>query len=218
MAYIDDRGLLWTEPGDSLYVTHLLRGGDYGPIATADGKPDVLAWHLTGNRIPAGADTAAMDGTAGMAKRIADGKARYYAHVYLGRDGHAFQVVPFLRSAIHVAGRWNGKETNRISNGVEVTNAGYCHPNGKAPGFTVNLPREDYRSHGALMWQMLTFAQNTAVLELAAAWHKWTKADVDDCIRGHHDLDTSSSHIDPGPELRAFLDGPVRARLEASMP
>ena len=214
MAHIDDRGLLWPDQGDSLFVTHLLRGSDFGPLVTNDGKPDILIWHLTGNRIPHGADTAAMDGTAGMAKRIANGTARYYAHVYLGRDGHAFQVVPFLRSAIHVAGRWQGRETNRISSGVEVTNAGYCTPQGKAPGFTVDPTRDDYRSHGLQLWQMLTIQQNTAVIEIAEAWRKWTGAEVADCIRGHHDVDTASSHIDPGPELRAFLDGPVKAHLE----
>jgi hypothetical protein len=218
MAYIDDKGLLWTDPGDVMFVTHLLRSKDYGPLTTADGKPDIHVYHLTGNRIPFGADTAGSDGTAGMAKRASDGTARYYPHCYMGRDGHVFQVVPFNRSAIHVAGRWQGRETNRISTGLEVTNAAYCHPDGKSPGFTVRLPREDYRSHGALLWQMLTEAQNSAILEYAEAWHRWTNAGVEDCLRGHHDVDTDSSHIDPGPELRAFLDGPVRAHLERMPP
>jgi hypothetical protein len=214
MAYIDDRGLLWADPGDCLSVTHLLRGSDFGPLVTADGKPDIHVYHLTGNRIPFRADTAETDGTAGMSKRVANGTARYYAHGYLGRDGHLFQVVPFLRSAIHVAGRWRGRETNRISTGLEVTNAGHCKTNGQAPGFVVDPNREDYRAHGALLWQMLTLAQNSAILEYAEAWFKWTRANVDDCLRGHHDVDTDSSHIDPGPELRAFLDGPVKAHLE----
>lgn len=45
MAYFDDAGLLWDEPGDFLKVTHLLRKNDYGPMLTADELPDILAWH-----------------------------------------------------------------------------------------------------------------------------------------------------------------------------
>lgn len=214
MATIDHNGLVWQDAGDLLVVEHKLRVNDYGPLVTPDGLPALLVWHLTGNRIPAGANDSDHDGTHGMAKRVAEGAVRYYAHGYLGRDGHLFQVCPFTRAAIHVAGRWRGRETNRISTGIEVTNAAYCHLDGKAPGFTVNPEREDYRAHGALLWQMLTTAQNTAILELAEAWQRWTSAEIDDCIRGHHDVDVDSSHIDPGPELRAFLDGPVKAHLE----
>lgn len=216
MAHVDERGLIWSDEGDVLRVEHALRSSDYGAITTADGRPDLLVWHITGNDIPSGCDDSAHDGTKGMAGRIAAGTARYYAHAYLGREGRLYQVVPFLRSAIHVAGRWAGRETNRISTGIEVTNFGYCHTDGKAPGFVIKLPREDARLHGTLYWQMLTAAQNTAVMELAAAWRDWTGADVADCIRGHHDVDTDSSHIDPGPELRAWLDGAVRAHLEAA--
>jgi N-acetyl-anhydromuramyl-L-alanine amidase AmpD len=214
MAYVDRNGLLWSEQGDVLGVEHLMRGSDFGPLKTPDAKPEILVWHLTGHRVPFGANDSKRDGTEGMAKRVAAGSARYYAHGYLGRDGMLFQVLPFTRSAIHVAGRWRGQETNRISNGIEVSNAAYCRTNGKAPGFEVDPEREDYRAHGALLWQMLTEPQNSAILELAEAWQRWTRADVDDCLRGHHDVDPDSSHIDPGPELRAYLDGPVKAHLE----
>lgn len=214
MAHFDERGLLWSDDGDVVQVSHLLRGSDYGPISTPDARPQILVWHLTGNRIPAGADDSDHDGTAGMAKRVAAGTARYYAHGYLGRDGRLFQVLPMVRSALHVAGSWLGHETNRIASGIEVTNAGYCHLNGRAPGFQVDPKRQDYRAHGSMLWHMLTLAQNSAILEIAEAWKLWTGAEVDDCLRGHHDVDTGSSHIDPGPELRAYLDGPVRAHLE----
>jgi len=213
MARIDDNGLLFSEPGDVLKVEHRLRVSNFG--ALLDPKPAILVWHLTGNSIPHGADDSAHDGTQGMALRIFEGTARYYAHGYLGRDGVLWQVVPFTRAAIHVAGNWKGREVNRLSNGIEVTNAGWAHLDGKAPGFEVDPSRDDYRQHGCLLWQMLTAAQNTAVLELAEAWRLWTGAAVDDCLRGHHDVDTDSTHSDPGPDFRSLLLGPVKTHLEA---
>lgn len=206
MAHIDETGLLWENEGDVLRVTHLLRVQDYGPLLTP--RPLILVWHLTGNRIPEGANAASTDGTNSMASRVADGTARYYAHLYLGRDGAAVQTTNLLRSAIHVAGRWQGYETNRISTGIEVTNAGYTKLD------QPESSRRDYRVHGRLAWQMLTAEQQTAMLELAEAWQVWAGAAPEDCIRGHHDVDPNSSHVDPGPEEGAFLRGPVLARLQ----
>lgn len=214
MAYIDEDGWLWTDAGDVLQVEHRPRPHDYGPLI--GGHPEILVWHLTGNRIPAGCESSSCDGTDGMTTRIATEKARYYAHAMLGRDGKLVQNIPFVRAAIHVAGQWDGHETNRIANGIEVTNLAYAHADdGDFPGGKpIDPEREDMRPHGKLTWQMLTFEQNTAIIELAEAWFLWAKRPVADCLRGHHDVDTDSSHIDPGPELRAFLDGPVKAHLE----
>jgi len=213
MARIDDNGLIFSEPGDIVKVEQRLRVANYGALIEA--KPEILIHHLTGNRIPFGANDSAHDGTQSMVGRIFAGAAKFYASAYLGRDGVLWQVVPFVRAAIHVAGKWNGKEVNRISNGIEVTNTGYAHLDGKAPGFTIDPTREDFRQHGNLIWHMLTEPQNSAIIEIADAWRRWTGAAVEDCLRGHHDVDTDSSHIDPGPELRALLDGPVKAHLEA---
>lgn len=213
MAYIDHNGLFWSEPGDVLSVEHELRPHDYG--ALIGGHPEILVWHLTGNRIPEGCEAASCDGTDGMVDRIEAEAARYYAHAYLGRGGEFNQVVPFTHAAIHVAGKWKGSEVNRISTGIEVTNLGYAHADdGDAPGFKVDPARADLRPHGKLTWQMLTTAQNSAIIEIAEAWMLWSQRPVEDCLRGHHDVDLDSSHIDPGPELRAFLDGPVKAHLE----
>lgn len=213
MAYIDEDGLVQPEPGDVLKVTHLLREHDYGELL--GGRPQLLVWHLTGNYLPLGANTAERDGTAGMAQRIAAGTARYYAHGYLGRDGVLHQVVPFTRAAIHVSGKWQGQEINRLSTGIEVTNLGYVRPSGQMPGgHHVDLTRDDLRTHGKLAWQALTAYQLSAILELAVAWRRWTHAAVEDCLRGHADVNPGDGHADPGPELRAFLDGPVRAKLE----
>lgn len=214
MAYVDQSGLMWPEPGDRLTVEHRLRPHDYG--ALIGGHPEILVWHLTGNRIPEDCADSVCDGTEGMGKRVADEKARYYAHAYLGRDGKLVQVVPFTRAAIHVAGHFDGHQTNRIANGIEVTNFGYAHADdGDFPGGKpIDPDREDARPHGRLTWQMLTIEQNSAILEIAEGWMLWAQRPVVDCLRGHHDMDPDSSHIDPGPELRAFLDGPVRAHLE----
>jgi hypothetical protein len=214
MARIDDNGLLFSEPGDVLKVEHSLRPHDYGALETDDCLPLLLAFHLTGNLIPFGSNDADHDGTRGMAGRIAAGTAKYYAHLYLGRDAHAFQVVPFTRCAIHIAGKYEGKEINKIASGIEVANLGYARPNGQAPGFAVDPTREDLVQNGPHLWQMLTEQQNSAILELTEAWRRWTRRPVADCIRGHHDLDPDSSHVDPGPLLRAFLDGPVKTHLE----
>ncbi|HEY6009208.1 MAG TPA: N-acetylmuramoyl-L-alanine amidase, partial [Geobacteraceae bacterium] len=213
MAYVDDSGLLWAEPGDRLRVEHKLRAHDYGPLV--GGRPEWLIWHLTGNRIPEGCAASSCDGTDGMAGRVASGSAKYYAHAYLGRDGTLVQVVPFIHAAIHVAGSFQGKVVNRTSNGIEVTNWAYAHADdGDAPGFKIDPDRPDALPLGRLTWQMLSIAQNTAIPEIAEAWMKWTGRPVEDCIRGHHDVDTDSSHVDPGPILRPYLDGPVRAHLE----
>jgi len=213
MARIDANGLIFSEPGDVLKVEQRLRVANYGTLL--EPKPSILIWHLTGNWIPLGANDSAHDGTQSMVGRIFAGAAKYYASAYLGRDGVLWQVVPFLRAAIHVAGKWQGREVNRISNGIEITNAGWAHLDGKAPGFEVDPQREDFRQHGNLLWQMLTFQQNSAVIEIADAWRRWTGAAVDDCLRGHHDVDQDSSHVDPGPDFRPFLLGPVKAHLEA---
>jgi hypothetical protein len=77
MAYIDDKGLVYSEPGDILKVEHRLRASAYGDIE--GGKPLILVSHLTGNHIPYGANSSAQDGTKGMAGRVAAGTAKYYA-------------------------------------------------------------------------------------------------------------------------------------------
>jgi hypothetical protein len=214
VAHFDDAGLLWDEPGDFLKVEHLIRKKDYGDLLTADGLPDILAWHLSGNNIPLGCNTSSKDGTRGMAGRVASGAAKYYGSLYLGRDAWAAQVVPFRRCAIAIAGRYQGREVNRIANHIEVTNLGWTKLDGKGPGFTIDPDREDMRESSGHLWQMLTLVQNSAVLEIGEAWRRWTKRAVDDCLRGHHDLDPDSTHSDPGPDFRPFLLGPLRAHLE----
>ena len=215
MAYIDAEGLFWPEPGDILKVEHRLRKSSYAEIE--GGKPSILVFHLTGNHIPLGCDTSASDGTKGMAGRVSAGTAKYYAHGYLGRDGWLWQTVPLTRAAIHVAGRWEGRETNRIATGIEVTNLGYVNAaTGQGPGFKVTPSRADLREHGSQAWHILSEPQNSAIIELAAAWRAWSGARVVDCLRGHQDVDPGSTHMDPGPELRAFLDGPVRSHLESA--
>lgn len=214
MAEIDADGLLQPQPGDILRVKFCLRQSDYGALESD--RPMILVWHLTGGVIPFGANTADRDGTAGMAERIEAGKSKFYAHAYLSRDGTLYQVVPFNRAAIHVSGKWQGTETNRCSTGIEVTNLGYVRPTGQMPGgHPVNLERADLRRHGMLWWQMLTTAQNSAILEIAEAWRRWTGAAVEDCIRGHADVRPEDHHADPGAELRPYLDSVVRAHLEA---
>jgi hypothetical protein len=213
VAYIDEDGWLWPEPGDVLTVEHKPRPHDYGVIV---GVAEWLVWHLSGNRIPEGCESSSCDGTDGMTKRIAEETARYYANGMLGRDGKFVQSVPFTHAAIHVAGSFKGKVINRVSNGIEVNNFGYAHADdGDFPGGRpIDPDREDARPHGNLTWEMLTFKQNTAIIEIADAWKRKTGRPVEDCLRGHHDIAPDSSHIDPGPELRDFLDGPVRAHLE----
>jgi hypothetical protein len=86
---------------------------------------------------------------------------------------------------------------------------------GQGPGFKTDPNRADLRRHNGQCWQMLTEPQLSGFLEFVEAWKAWSGAKVVDCLRGHHDVDTGSTHLDPGPELRSFLDGPVRAHLEA---
>ena len=208
---------MWSEPGDVLKVEHKPRATDYGPLICGP-RPLIQVWHLSGNRVPEGCDSSSCDGTDSMGKRVASGTARYYAHGNLGRDGKLIQEVPLVRCAIHVAGKFKGYETNRISSGWEVTNAAYAHADdGDAPGFKIDLERDDFLPLGRLTWQMLTAPQNTAIIEMSLAWQAWTGAAVEDCIRGHHDVDTDSSHVDPGPILRPFLDTVVKARLERAV-
>lgn len=217
MARIDQSGLMWPDDGDVLQVVHHVRMRDYGRLQTPNGMPSMLVWHLTGNVMPAGCDASSCDGSQSMDGRIASGTARFYAHGLLGRDGVFWQQIPFVRSAIAVSGRLNGVEINHLANHVEVVNVGYAHADdGDVPGGAhIDPTREDFRRHNRLVWQMLTAQQLSAILEMAPAWMAWSGNNPEDCIRGHVDVNPQDGHVDPGPELRAFLDGPVLAKLEA---
>lgn len=215
MPRIDETGLVWSEPGDVWQWVHRIRPHDYGPILTE--RPLGCVWHLTGNRIAETCEASSCDGTEGMSGRAADGTARYYPNGYVGRDGHAIQVVPFTRCAIHVAGKFMGHETNRVTNGLEITNVAYARLDGHAPGFEIDPERHDFRQHGRMLWQMLTAQQLSGMLEFAPVWQEWSGARPEDCVLGHHDVDTDSSHVDPGPEEGDFLRGPVLAKIYATV-
>jgi hypothetical protein len=216
MGWIDEDGLLQPHTGDILRVHYDLRPDDYGPLKTDSGLPAILIWHLTGAYMPPTAHDSVHDGSEGMAQRIAEQRARYYAHGILSTDGVFHQNVHLNRSAIAVSGSWQGRETNRIATHVEVCNLGYVRATGEMPGgHKVDLDRDDLRQHGHLMWDVLTPQQASAIIELADAWRQWTLAAVDDCLRGHQDVNPADGHADPGPELRQYLDTVVRAHLEA---
>jgi len=216
MAWVDEDGLLQAHTGDILRVHYDLRPHDYGPLETTSGLPEILVWHLTGTRRAESCHDSVCDGSEGMATRIEDGTARCYGHGLLASDGWFHQSIPFNRSAIAVSGMWHGKEVNHVGTHIEVTNLGFVRPSGEMPGgVPVDLEREDLRQHGRLAWQMLPPQQASAIIEIADAWRQWTRRAVEDCLRGHADVNPADGHADPGPELRAYLDTVVRSHLEA---
>lgn len=217
MAQIDSYGLLSHDAGDVLRVDYKLRESDYGPLQTPEGLPLELIWHLTGNWIPEECESGTCDGAEGMAKRIASGQARYYGHGLLDRGGVFHQNVRFDRSAIAVSGSLNGVQINHLATHIEVVNFGYANKLGVIPGGAkIDPERDDARQHGSQYWQMLTVEQNCAIVEIALAWRDWAMVPVSDCLRGHVDVRPQDGHVDPGPELRAYLDTVVRSKLEQS--
>lgn len=207
MAHIGEDGILVADPGDTVKVIVQLRGGTYyGPFTTPTGKPDGVVVHATGNLIPYGANTASTDGTTGMAKRVANGSARYYAHVYLSRDGVAYQVAPFNVAAIHTEGSYQGRESNKHLAGIEVTNLAYTSKSGVFPSsepLKIDPTRDDMElGPDGKLWQRPTAIQMAALGDVLFALKAYGGM-ADDQLVLQHGVIGSGGHYDKSPLLDA---------------
>ena len=207
--YVDNDGWLVNEAGDTAKIIKLPRATNYGPLRTTSGKPIIFVHHCTATLAPLGADVSDRDGTAGMAKRVANGTAKYYAHVYLGRDGQAYQMVPFTRAAISVEGSFKfdvppeakGKENNRIAASMEWTGWGGTKDQAKKD----LTGRADMKLVGKWFWQIPTLTQAKAAGEITKAVVKWSDMDPEAAFYGHKQIG-SGAHADPGPVILGALD------------
>jgi N-acetylmuramoyl-L-alanine amidase len=101
-------------------VDHKLQPGWYNPSPNVGGalnNPSVLVMHFT---------ASGGEGPTGDADYFLKPEAAVSAHVVVGRDGRALQVVPFNRKAWH-AGKstWRGRSNcNDFSIGIEIDNWG----------------------------------------------------------------------------------------------
>lgn len=243
MAHVDNDGWLVNDPGDTVKIVKLPRkkgkyNPDYGALSTASGKPIIFVHHITGTYGAEGADAADRDGTAGMAKRVASGDVQYYAHVYLSRDGVAYQMVPFTRAAPSVEGSFKqsippegkGKENNKIAASMEWTAWGGTPElaAGKKPTKEEDVPkwearlaklkaempkRSDLKLIGKyFFWQIPTLTQAKAAADVVEATVKWSAMNPEAAFYGHKEIG-SGAHGDPGNIVHAANDVILRPRL-----
>jgi hypothetical protein len=217
MAHVDETARIVADPGEALRVEYHLRPSDYGGLLTPYGKPFIGVNHTSGNYLPLGADSAAVDGTLTMARRVAN--ARFYPHGYLSRDGLFCQTVLANRSCIACSGHWQAQEINRVAFQVEIVGLGWTSLTGRYPTgadatpINVDPHRADLRKYGRRLYQAPTEVQVRALCELWRAIVLWSGMPPAEALHRHLELAPQDGHDCPGEAITELLRTQVAASL-----
>lgn len=168
-------------------------------------QPEYLVVHYTAG--------ATLEGAVAS---LTNPRARASAHVVIGRDGAAVQLVPFNRIAWHAgASRWEGRTgLNNFSIGIELDNAGKLKRHGDKWRAWFGREYDDeevivaaHKNGGEVCgWQVYPDVQIEAAVEIGLLL--FDKYDLKDVV-GHDDI-APWRKLDPGP---AFPMHSFRARL-----